>query len=590
MEKSGKKTLLLTICGVFAVILCMQCNASYVSDDFAIKLALHTPLDILRKPLATYFSWDGRITAYISNSVLLFINPHAAALILTANLTAAVFLTVIIALGPDWRNSLRAKHFVLGAALFWLSMPAFGETFIWRTGSCYGVTTTLALVILHSFSGLVHGQRLPAKSLFRLIPATLYCGLGDYNTTAVLALATAACCVYHEHRYRRKERRFLIIPLLFAACFIVVYLAPGNHERMLSAGLANSTLENILAHLKSQFRVQGLYVTQYIVLGVALLSLFPALRAGKVEAPGDKPKIAGPVSLWDFLATPRAFLTVLFFLMAQAAQAAFMFAPWADERAYTSSAVFFLLAALSLFFCCGTLPGARQGAASWLRSLVWAGAPLLCLLSLLPTAYMYMEQARFHEQCEAAIAAAPAGADLCLPPGPYRSTQYFYSGRSRQIGDDPAYWMNTAYAAYYGLASVRLCPQNFSIDSGPGTGGAFQGTVRDSVLRFIYTPSPENAARPFILVFPKPPRNPLRAFAESRIIPVCDGFEPVRRYIANNYLHVSPHSIASGSTISGEADMPHLEHANGGYILHYGESGKKDIRLVPLTIGREAPL
>jgi len=287
---------------------------------------------------------------------------------------------------------------------------------------------------------------------------------------------------------------------------------------------------------------------------------------------------------------PALFWASAFLLAGQAAQWAFMFAPSPAKRAYTSSVIFMIMAALA--FTWHAVRKVRPNALPALKTyrLIWVPAFFLCILNLAMAIIMFTQTRAVRDILDARAAAAPQGAAICLPPLPYRSGQYLYFGIANFVTDNPASWLNTGYAQYFGLSTVVLCPQSFTLDlKTPASDMAFHGTVTDSTLRFRYEPLPENAGKPFALVFPLPPRNLLRKFTDDLLAAHMPDSWLFKYIAAKSFTRVRPETLADGKALTGVVALPHLEHTGIGYLAYYDGKGKKIVSLIPLAIHRDAP-
>ena len=581
---------------IWGVLLVLQSLIPRVADDYGFLNVLNVFGSLLDIALHGYRTWDGRaLVGFFINHGLLSLPDFAIILVLSLVPLGVAFSLCVLALGSGWKQKITWIHLLCAFCLLWLSIPAFGEVFFWRVGSGYGILCLLFLLFLMPYRDFVEKGNIPAWGFALCLPLAAAIGLADYNTTVVLAMlalcAATLVCV--------QSGRFHVLPflppLVLLACFYVIFTAPGNAARLALAGTTEQPLwESILVHLKRQPDVQLLYLWSYLLLLVSLFLLWRLKAAAlPVRTPvASRPKQPMLPRYWNLLLAEKPLLwTLVFFLAAQAAQAAFLFAPYSpQERAYTSSALFMVLAGLTLFF--HVWPRSRAIGWRWPARLYWIPAGVVFAASLVSAAIILQANKQYADaSTAAAIAAASTGRDsVCFPPGPYRSSRYAFNGRSMQPGNDPQHWLNLSYATYYGLASVALCKQNFMLLAQSGSGVDFFGEVRDSVLYFTYIPPPDLKDKPFRFAFILPPLNPLRDafdlamqehFGESRIF---------RRMVRNAYTRRTPEiSITEGAegvpaVIRGTAKMPHVEHTDRAYILHF--EGRSVAAVIPLRIVR----
>ena len=578
---------LAALAAIVAIFLVLQYLVDFVSDDFPIAKSIPSFGDIPALIWRTYNEWDGRIGGYLINHTLLFLPKAATVCILALSITALIALISIHALGGNRKNDLSWQHPLCAFCLLWLSMPSFGQVFFWRTGSIYGMLCVFLLLFLLPYRDLMEKRETPSWPLALCVLLGALIGLSDYNASIVLTVLAVSAGLFACVRDRRFRLLPFLPPLAMLAGFFMIFTAPGNAIRVTTEKVAGlGRWEGVLEHLKNQPEVQMYYFWPYLLLAVSLVLLWTLARSRRGKADGGhrglRPRLTRLVA---FLFEERPLLYALaFFLAAQAAQAAFFFAPFASKRAYTSSVLFMDVAALTLFFY--VWPQCRGIAGRWLAKLYWGCAFAVFLVTLGNAGAMFYANKHYNDACEAAALAAAPGS-VCFPPGPYRSDAYLFGGRSMQPGDNPKYWVNTGYAAYYGVASVRLCPQQFTLVPEAGDVN-FQGEVRDSVLRFTYAPAEAGKGGRFVFAFLPAPRNPLRDAFERIVQDYLGDSRIFRKSVANRYDKVAPELASSeGGVLAGSAALPHVEHTDKAYILHYAGGGKQVADVIPLKIVRK---
>ena len=584
-----------TTFGLFAVFFLFQYLTPLTSDDYGFRALLTSPSAIVTQALRQFRDWDGRIGGYILNHTLLYLPHMATAIILSITPVCLIYLMNMHALGPVWKSRLTWKHLVFTFCLLWLSIPVFGQVFFWRTGTFYSITPMLALLFLWPYRVLAE-RGVEKNTLYGwLVLLALPVGLSEFTTgivTALLALLAAGL-----HSVKKKQCRILpfLPPVVLLICFFIMYSAPGNMRRaqMIMGDTPFSHWNTIIAHLARQDQVQSFYLWPYLLMALCAFLLWrfnnstPSAGTGRGESrfPSWRSRLA------QLFKEPSVSGATVFFLAAQAAQLAFLFAPSPAKRAYTPSIIFMIIAALTFFYSSSALlEQARSKLARWFR-IFWVPAVAACFFTLCMAVIMFYQTRVFDAMCNRIIAQAGPGARLCLPPAPYPSDQYLFCGRELRVHDDPDHWMNGAFAAYHKLESVALCRQNFAMKGAAGQNtGSFNGLVTDSMLTFEYVPAPENAATPFVFAFHYPQSNPFRIYLESFLQRHLGQTRLFKRIVSNRYQKVFPEiDEVSGERILGRAAMPHLEHASTGYILHYDGDIKNIVALVPLDLLHNKP-
>lgn len=578
--KNRSLEIFLAFAGIFILIYCFEYLTPITTDDFS-KLRMQGLADIWKEIFILRDCADGRIGAWFLVIWLLYIPHWLASALLALVFCLLIFFLCLHFLGMDWKNSMTWRQPLLALALVWLAAPAFGQVFFWRTGSYYGVSCAFFLVFLWPYRVYLEKGDRPAAGFLLLLPIALFLGLADYNTTLGVCLFSLALCLAAFYRQGAFSLLPLLPPALLLLCFYSTYSAPGTALRASEQGFGQvGALQGFMTYLRHQGEVQFFYAVPYILIllcGVIIWRKRSALSKGRAPNSGGS-ALARLLSLVS--TSPGLFFCLFFFLLAQATQMAFAFAAIPSKRAYSSSVLFMIVAALCLYrFMQKELGGKKTGAAA-LPDIFLGLCALAASCSIAVAAYMFFVNKSYDDQCRQIAQSAPQGADLCFPPGPFRSDSYLFCGRSHQFQEEPEHWMNRAYAAHYGLGSVKLCPQNLTLLFAQSREEA--GEVRDDRLFFNFTLPPQMQGKDFVFAFPPATRNPLRAWVEEAAARCCPDSALFRNMAHRIFWKATPLELArNGLTVTGTAKMPRVEHTDSGYIIFY-EAGSKRPAKVPL--------
>jgi len=268
-----------------------------------------------------------------------------------------------------------------------------------------------------------------------------------------------------------------------------------------------------------------------------------------------------------------------FFLLAQAVQMAFMFSPSPENRAYSSSVMFMIIAALIVYSHAleRPAPGRR------LFRLYWTAAAAVCLFSLGMYGGMYAETKAYADALVGQALRAGSKADLEVAPAPYLAGSRLFYGRQCSIQPDRTNWINRKFSEYYGLSSIRLAEPHFEL-AGTTTDISFQGMVEGNSLSFCYQPAKENRDAPFFLAFPKVPETSVH----RRVAACLDDQAPdtafFRYGIRTYYDRIRPETRVWAEGVCGKADLRHPDRAARGYIVHYrgNEDNAASFTLLPI--------
>ena len=277
-----------------------------------------------------HLEWSGKFIGHFMSRVLLrgpaWLHPVLTPLMFLALIVSGVLL----ALGADWREKLRAWHLTVLAGLVWFALPAFGTVFFWRTGTPdYGYSLTWATLFLVPWRFWADRAdfRMPYGILYFFIGV-----LGGWSNENLGMLAILAALGVTALRWRNSG-----LPLWAAsglagavAGWGMMMSAPGNAVRMASiGGIEKIPLLSLAAFKKFLlfWSTQQLEMLPYFL--TALIIAWMLHRKGTLRREAWLPGF-------------------VFFLMAQASLAAFAASPSTPYRAMTATYFFAALCPFSL--------------------------------------------------------------------------------------------------------------------------------------------------------------------------------------------------------------------------------------------------
>lgn len=161
-------------------------------------------------------------------------------------------------------------------------LPAFGQVFLWLTGSCnYSWTIVVTLGFLYPFFACFMGREAPMALPLRPLYLLLAFAAGAWSENGALAMLCAAFCFLALFYLREKRLpRFLTLSFLIAcAGFLFLMLSPSELSGR-RGEVADSTLtkavERVLALLSGRFSpalvaAAGVFVLLVVALLVWLL-------------------------------------------------------------------------------------------------------------------------------------------------------------------------------------------------------------------------------------------------------------------------------------------------------------------------------
>ncbi len=450
--------------------------------------------DIFRRAAQMYATWDGRFAAYVTFGFYLWLPPLLYALLVAGVFCATVFLALLHVMGPGERRRLTPAAVGLMAAALWWGMPTCGSVYFWRTGLAYAMDIFCALCFLLPFRRLLEQPDLRVRKPFS--PAVLaawllltcYFALLQYNTPILCLLAGTAALGrlwFLNAALPPGERLRRLWPLIgglvvLLAGLAIIFSAPGNAQRVLIranwfGGL--SLLDKIRLWLLAQPQVQTLLWLPWLLTVWAVWVL--VRRHGRAFL-----RHVPPTGL-------------VFLLLGQMGQGAYLFAPRPDSRAYTSVFLFMLLGA-----CILARAALTQAEPASARRARRAAVCFLCLVLLtLPHELSLFLSGRAELAARDAVYAVSAGQDVRVAPLKTRGDRFFVLGAYQQdITHDPDFWINQVVARHWKLASValRMPPDRvFCHTTGEGREVVLQ--QHGATLRLL--PSPTPAAKRYYVYY-----------------------------------------------------------------------------------------
>lgn len=410
----------------------------WVFDDFGYGSGGSSLTAIFAAQMNEHQSWSGKFVGHFMARVLLhgpiWLHPVLTPVIFMG----LVFSGVLLVLGVQWREKLRAWHLVTLAGLVWFALPAFGTVYFWRTGTPdYGYSLTFATVFLVPYRFWMDKKdyRLPGGPALAL--AGVLAGCSNENV-GMLAILTASCIAIYRFRRAKKVPLWAVAGIVGAiAGWVVMMTAPGNAVRL--AGLGGAEKIPVLSlnsfnRFLTFWSSQELEMLPYILIAIGALWLLR--RQGRLR-----------------LATVLPGL--VFFLMAQTSLAAFLFSPSTPYRAM--SATFFYIA-----LCCFAFIAAwaAQGGGA---KLLYAAFCAVLLTSVVVEAGVFITAQPAIEARNQAMAAGTVTARALEYP---TTDKYFFPG------------YDIIEVDFYGPQKLQMVPwdEAVSLDM-PGT-----GTIRGLVI------------------------------------------------------------------------------------------------------------
>lgn len=318
--------------------------------------------------------------------------------------------------------------------LLWLSMPAFGQSCLWLTGSVNYMFTALGvlLFLMPYRSDAPEGSR-PALKAALMLPAGLLAGWSS-EAVCLAALASAVLLGARRLLLGGKLRVWMFTGFAGLLCgAALLFLAPGQSVRADGMGGLGG-LSVWLSRIPDVTKDAVKYLALPGVLGVILLAV------GIYRSRGG-----------GFTAWLKKYSAALVWLCAAVISAyAMCAAPYFPLRAWCSPAVFAAAAVLAAY---AATPMPRAP-----RALKYVSAALVCALCLWTysiavgdiSATAGANEARLESIAEQKSAGE---SEIILEPITGRTRWNCYPPEG-DLNDDPDIWPNTALAMYFGVGRV----------------------------------------------------------------------------------------------------------------------------------------
>ena len=285
MERSNSlgKAVIISLGCVFVLMLCLNFFTGLVADDYIFSFSYATYArnfhikDIFPSLVVMRQLYNGRVFAHFFAQLFLILPKPLFNFVNAGN---AAFLFYI--LFRYLRTGEKKRDALLLFAVFsvlWLFLPAFGQIFVWLTGSCnYSWTMTVSFLFLAPFFSLYTGRQVlvPQKAWTKALYLVLGFLAGAWSENGGLALLCACFCFLALSWLRdRKPNRFLLAAFLVSCCgFLFLMLSPSE----LGGRRGDPGESSIIRAASRVFSLlKGLHGIQFLYLAVILAALAAAL-------------------------------------------------------------------------------------------------------------------------------------------------------------------------------------------------------------------------------------------------------------------------------------------------------------------------
>ncbi len=413
-----------------------------------------------------YMTWSGRSVCHMLLRIFLSMDTPVFKV---ANSLAFVLLTLLVYWNVEHRERYDLRVYLLVNLLIWMFGVVFSQTVLWETGACnylWGTTIILGFVTLYRYglalTGLVAEEEQQAghvpgkekaggrakgwKAAFAaagMLAAGIPAGWCNENTSGGGILIVLLClCMYLYGKQKEcgKKLRAYLHPWMITglmgqlAGFVLMVLAPGNMQR---AGVQEEEHSGWFAYVSRFQKITLALRDNFLILLIIFVVLLIIVRYQK-----ENLKIFCQYS-------KNALLWALAFL---ATCYALVMTPEPMPRAYFGAGIFLILAVVQLYVDVSE----REKIFGMMKTGLVSVLFLIMFFTYMDCGANLVRIYREYQERDSYLGRmAEAGVQEVTVPMLRPAFENKYSdGYNSDIQEDPGYWVNVAYAQYYGFDSV----------------------------------------------------------------------------------------------------------------------------------------
>ena len=433
-----KKLFMGLVISTFLIMLILNNLTPLLADDYVYLYKTKNWFTILADEYNQYVTWTGRSVVHVIARIFLLLPKGIFNVFNALAYTIVTYLVYRLTLQKqdEKYNSFR---FIIIQVLFWLFTPAFGEVFLWETGSAnYLWGSLIILSFLYVYHREIIEEHVFTKTklmIFLMFALGILAGWCNENTSGGALLIILGYLGWQFYTKRKLSLWMFTGVAGNAIGLALMALAPGNKIR--ATYFARSTWSlprKLMTGIITIFEQMKEHLSLFLLILILLLVLYAYISQDK----------------------KRAYLSVVYFVSGMATMLVLAISPAALDygRSYYG-AVLFLIIAFSM-----SLPNYKVNirfspiysvlyvilACTFLMN-VMVGVSDVILSNLdLTKQYSYLVEQEKKGNLN------PVFPDMLFS----NTTKYSASnGRSSPIGGNPADKINRSVAKYYGLESVR---------------------------------------------------------------------------------------------------------------------------------------
>ena len=463
-REAGKRlTFRLIVLAAFVLIFIFNVLTPMMTDDLFYSKTVSEASsirDLFAQEYTQYMTWTGRSVCHM---ILRFFLLTDKMVFNVVSSVAFVLLTLLIYWNVDHRKKYDTPVYLLVNLLIWMFGVVFRQTVLWETGACnylWGAVLIMGFVTLYRYGlkresgggqeseGVVpkqaDGLKHPVLWAVFLPVLGVLAGWCNENSSGGGLLMVLLCLGFYL--YEKKKGLHAIKPWMITgllgnlAGLAIMVLAPGNAIR--SQAQPEEEHSGLLGYMARFQKITLAVRENFLLLLIIGILLFIIVYYQKKSWK----------ALWAY--SRNGFLWAFVFL---ATCYALVLTPEPQARAYFGAGVFLTVSVVQFFVDVSE------------KEVIFASLKTgMISVMLLVMFFTYMDSGanlariyrEYNERDVYLTQKAEEGVtDVTVPMlRPDFETKYS-DGYNSDIREDPGYWVNVAYASYYGFNSVSGVPR-----------------------------------------------------------------------------------------------------------------------------------
>ena len=447
----------LTVFAAFVLIFIFNVLTPMMTDDLFYSKTVSEASgigELFAQEYTQYMTWTGRSVCHM---ILRFFLLTDKMVFNVADSLVFVLLTLLIYWNVEHKKKYDIPVYLLINLLLWMFGVLFRQTVLWETGACnylWGSAIIMSFVTLYRYglkresaSGQQSGLKHPALWTVFLPVLGVLAGWCNENSSGGGLLMVLLCLGFYLYEQKKKNassgralKPWMVTGLIgqvVGLAFMV--LAPGNAVRAAAREEEHSGLLGYMARFqKITLAVRENFLILLIIGLLLFIIVYYQKKSWKALWAYSRNGI-----LWAFMFLATCYALVL--------------APEPQARAYFGAGVFLTVAVVQFFVDVSE------------KEVIFASLKTgMISVMLLTMFFTYMDSGAnlariYREYNERDVylteKAAEGVTDVTVPMlRPDFETKYS-DGYNSDIQEDPGYWVNVAYASYYGFHSVSGVPR-----------------------------------------------------------------------------------------------------------------------------------